>query len=512
MNRILFAGLSSGSGKTAVTCACLRALQKKGISAAAFKCGPDYIDPMFHQRVLGIPGENLDLFFADAKTLQRQIACYEQRCKIAVLEGVMGYYDGLGGVSDRDSTWDVACATNTPVILVVRPKGASLTIAAQVQGMLSFRKRNQLAGILLNDCSEMMARLLAPMLEEQTGLPVVGFLPHVEDASFESRHLGLVTAQEVGALSEKIDRLADAFLEHVDLERLLQIAATADAAGENAEQKDNTATAVSVGENAEQKDNTVTPNGAEKAGAPTDRAAASRAAGVAEPARQNRSAAVQVSTPAARQLRIGIAQDTAFCFYYEENKRALRQQGLELVEFSPMEDKKLPEGICGLYLGGGYPELHAGKLSENSGMRHAIFQAVRHGMPTIAECGGFLYLQKELEDADGQVWEMTGVLDGSGFRTNRLQRFGYAVMTAKENSMLFEEGESIPVHEFHYWDCTQNGTAFLAAKPVGNRKWECGVATASLYAGFPHLYFLAQPKLAERFARAAADWQDRQNR
>ena len=464
MNRILFAGLSSGSGKTAVTCACLRALQKKGISAAAFKCGPDYIDPMFHQRVLGIPGENLDLFFADAKTLQRQIVCYEQRCKIAVLEGVMGYYDGLGGVSDRDSTWDVACATNTPVILVVRPKGASLTIAAQVQGMLSFRKRNQLAGILLNDCSEMMARLLAPMLEEQTGLPVVGFLPHVEDASFESRHLGLVTAQEVGALSEKVDRLADAFLQHVNLEQMLRIAATADAAG------------------------------------------------VTEPARQNRSAAVQFSTPAAWRLRIGIAQDTAFCFYYEENKRALRQQGLELVEFSPLEDKKLPEGICGLYLGGGYPELHAGKLFENSGMRHAIFEAVRHGMPTIAECGGFLYLQKELEDADGQVWEMTGVLDGSGFRTNRLQRFGYAVMTAKEKSMLFEEGESIPVHEFHYWDCTQNGTAFLAAKPVGNRKWECGVATASLYAGFPHLYFLAQPKLAERFARAAADWQDRQNR
>lgn len=494
MNRILFAGLSSGSGKTAVTCACLRALQKKGISAAAFKCGPDYIDPMFHQRVLGIPGENLDLFFADAKTLQRQIACYEQRCKIAVLEGVMGYYDGLGGVSDRDSTWDVACATNTPVILVVRPKGASLTIAAQVQGMLSFRKRNQLAGILLNGCSERMARLLAPMLEEQTGLPVVGFLPYVEDASFESRHLGLVTAQEVGALSEKVDRLADAFLQHVDLEQVLRIAATAD----------------SVGENTEQKDNTVTANGAEKVGTPTDRVAASREAVVAEPARQNRSTAVQFSIPAGRRLRIGIAQDTAFCFYYEENKRALRQQGLELVEFSPMEDKKLPEGICGLYLGGGYPELHAGKLSENSGMRHAIFEAVRHGMPTIAECGGFLYLQKELEDADGQVWEMTGVLDGSGFRTKRLQRFGYAVMTAKENSMLFEKGESIPVHEFHYWDCTQNGTAFEMKKPVGNKTWEGSVAGSSLYAGFPHLYFLAEPRLAERFARAAAKWQEKQ--
>lgn len=467
MNRILFAGMSSGSGKTAVTCACLRALQKKGISAASFKCGPDYIDPMFHQRVLGIPGENLDLFFADAKTLQRQIACYEQRCKIAVLEGVMGYYDGLGGVSDRNSTWDVACATNTPVILVVRPKGASLTIAAQVQGMLSFRKRNQLAGILLNGCSERMARLLAPMLEEQTGLPVVGFLPYVEDASFESRHLGLVTAQEVEALSEKVDRLADAFLQHVDLEQVLRIAATADSVAE-----------------------TIKSEAALKSPDCPD--------------------SPQFPAPDKECLRIGIAQDTAFCFYYEENKRALRQQGLELVEFSPMEDKKLPEGICGLYLGGGYPELHAGKLSENSRMRHAIFEAVRHGMPTIAECGGFLYLQKELEDAEGQVWEMTGVLDGSGFRTNRLQRFGYAVMTAKENSMLFEKGESIPVHEFHYWDCTQNGTAFEMKKPVGNKTWEGSVAGSSLYAGFPHLYFLAEPRLAERFARAAAKWQEKQ--
>ena len=313
----------------------------------------------------------------------------------------------------------------------------------------------------------MMARLLAPMLEEQTGLPVVGFLPYVEDASFESRHLGLVTAQEVGALSEKVDRLADAFLQHVDLEQVLRIAATADSVAETIKSE-----------------------------------AALKSPDYPDPP--------QFPAPDKECLRIGIAQDTAFCFYYEENKRALRQQGLELVEFSPMEDKKLPEGICGLYLGGGYPELHAGKLSENSRMRHAIFEAVRHGMPTIAECGGFLYLQKELEDADGQVWKMTGVLDGSGFRTNRLQRFGYAVMTAKENSMLFEKGESIPVHEFHYWDCTQNGTAFEMKKPVGNKTWEGSVAGSSLYAGFPHLYFLAEPRLAERFARAAAKWQEKQ--
>lgn len=281
-------------------------------------------------------------------------------------------------------------------------------------GNAFFPERNQLAAFCSMAVLERMARLLAPMLEEQTGLPVVGFLPYVEDASFESRHLGLVTAQEVGALSEKVDRLADTFLQHVDLEQVLRIAATADSVAE-----------------------TIKSEAALKSPDCSD--------------------SPQFPAPDKECLRIGIAQDTAFCFYYEENKRALRQQGLELVEFSPMEDKKLPEGICGLYLGGGYPELHAGKLSENSRMRHAIFEAVRHGMPTIAECGGFLYLQKELEDADGQVWEMTGVLDGSGFRTNRLQRFGYAVMTAKENSMLFEKGESIPVHEFHYWVVRRTG-------------------------------------------------------
>ena len=159
-----------------------------------------------------------------------------------------------------------------------------------------------------------------------------------------------------------------------------------------------------------------------------------------------------------------------------------------------MEDKKLPEGICGLYLGGGYPELHAGKLSENSRMRQQFFEAVRHGMPTIAECGGFLYLQKELEDADGQVWEMTGVLDGSGISDEPSAALWIRGHDSKRKiPCCLQKGESIPVHEFHYWDCTQNGTAFEMKKPVGNKTWEGSVAGSSLYAGFPHLYFLAKP-------------------
>ena len=200
-------------------------------------------------------------------------------------------------------------------------------------------------------------------------------------------------------------------------------------------------------------------------------------------------------------VRIGVARDEAFCFYYEENKRALRQQGLELVEFSPLEDKKLPEGICGLYLGGGYPELHAGKLSENREMRHAIFEAVRHGMPTIAECGGFLYLGQTLEDASGTAWPMAGVLPGKGVKVGRLVRFGYAAMTAKADSLLFHAGEHLHIHEFHHWDSTDNGTGFSVWKSE-KVQWECGFASMSLYAGFPHLYW-AGTALSRRFVQAA---------
>ncbi|MFR6589376.1 MAG: hypothetical protein ACLURV_03375 [Gallintestinimicrobium sp.] len=273
-----------------------------------------------------------------------------------------------------------------------------------------------------------------------------------------------MTAQEVGALSEKVDRLADAFLQHVDLEQVLRIAATADSVSE-----------------------TIKSEAALKSPDCPD--------------------FPQFPAPDKGCLRIGIAQDTAFCFYYEENKRALRQQGLELVEFSPMEDKKLPEGICGLYLGGGYPELHAGKLSENSGMRHAILRRSVMGCRRL-RVGGFLYLQKELEDAEGQVWEMTGVLDGSGFRTNRLQRFGYAVMTAKKIPCCLKKGKH-SVHEFHYWDCTQNRTAFemksrSETKPGRKRSRKQSVCRLSAF------IFSGRAKAGRTVCQGGGRWQEKQ--
>ena len=449
MIQLLLAAPASGSGKTAVTCALLAALQRRGLRPCAFKCGPDYIDPMFHRSVLGVESRNLDLFLSEEETLRTIFARGCVGHGAAVCEGVMGFYDGVGGVTDRASAWHVADTLKLPVILVVRPKGASLTLAAQIQGLLAFRKDSHLAGILLNDTSPMLCRSLAPMLERETGLPVLGCLPHLPQAQFESRHLGLYTAGEIQDLTERIEVLAQALEEHTDMERLLSLGTV----------------------------------GAQTAGA------------------EERTSLVQ------RRARIAVARDEAFCFTYAETLEALEAAGAELCFFSPLEGDRLPDEIGGLYLPGGYPELHARRLAENTAMQEAVRAAVESGLPTVAECGGFLYLGKTLQDDAGNPWPMAGVLPGDGLRTERLVRFGYSQLTAQEDSMLLRKGERIPVHEFHYWDSTDNGDAFSAEKPLTGKRWECGFAGEHLYAAFPHLYFAGNPVLAERFVDCAAEYQ-----
>lgn len=440
MLQLLLAAPSSGSGKTTAACALLSALKARGLEPCAFKCGPDYIDPMFHRAVLGVPSHNLDLFFSTPQTVQRLYTSGAAGHGSAVCEGAMGYYDGLGGVSAAASAWHTADVLDLPVLLVVRPKGASLTLAAQLQGLKAFRTPHHIAGVLLNDCTEMLYKLLAPMLEREIGLPVVGFLPPMPDAAIESRHLGLKTAGEIADLQQKIQILTAAAQKNIDWPRLLAL---------------------------------------------FDRPAPM-------------APAVQAAAPT---VRIAVAQDEAFCFTYAETLDALRDAGAELVLFSPVQDAVLPENIGGLYLPGGYPELYAKTLSENKTMLASIRQAVQAGLPTAAECGGFLYLGRSLEDADGKAWPMADVLPGDGIRVGRLVRFGYAEMTAKADSMLFCAGETLPIHEFHHWDSTANGTAFTACKNE-KMQWECGFANENFYAGFPHLYWAGTP-LPGRFVRAA---------
>lgn len=441
MIRLMVAAPASASGKTTVTCALLAALVRRGLNPCAFKCGPDYIDPMFHRSVLGVESHNLDLFFTEPADLR---ALFARACAghgAAVCEGAMGYYDGVA-FTDRASAWHTADTLELPVLLVVRPGGTALTLAAQIRGLRDFRPNSRLAGILLNQCSPELCSRLGPVLERETGLPVLGCLPRVAGAEVPSRHLGLQTAGEIRDLEQRIASVADALEANADLDRLLALCAG--------------------------------PEGTQLPAAPSP-----------------------------RRTVIAVARDEAFCFTYAETLEALEQAGAQLRFFSPLHDQRLPEDACGLYLPGGYPELYARALGENGSLRAAVRAAVEGGMPTVAECGGFLYLGQALQDPEGHAWPMAGVLPGEGFPVGKLVRFGYARLHARADSLLFRAGETVPVHEFHHWDCTDNGDAFTAEKPGTDRTWACGFASETLYAAFAHLYVAGRPHLAERFAAAA---------
>lgn len=431
--RVLIAGTNSGCGKTTVVCGILQALKNRGIPLSSYKCGPDYIDPMFHSAALGLCCRNLDLQFFDENTLRCLLSQGEG---LALIEGVMGYYDGLG-VSCLASSYDLARAAGAPAVLVVNTRGAAHSILATVAGFFGLYPDSGIRGVILNNCSPMLYPRLKELLSEhfQGAVRPLGCLPPLEGCGLESRHLGLVTPEEVSDLREKLQILAERVEKYIDLEGLLTLA---------------------------------------------DSAPVLRWEEIPLP---------QPGDP----VRIAVARDRAFCFYYEDNFRLLTRLGAELVFFSPLTDEALPENIQGLYLGGGYPELYAGELSENQAMRRSIREALAGKLPCIAECGGFLYLQESLLDKP-----MVGFLKGRGFSTGRLVRFGYASLTANGDGMLLNRGETVNAHEFHYYDVDNPGDGFTAKKASGVC-WNCGVVSDSLYAGFPHLHFYANPRMAARF-------------
>lgn len=442
--RIMIAGTGSGCGKTTVTLAVLRAMQRRNTPLAAFKCGPDYIDPMFHKAVLGIPSRNLDLFFISEREVRGQIVRSIPQNGIGVIEGVMGFYDGVSGATDTASAAHLARETGTPAILVVRPKGQSLSLAAMLSGFRNFAE-NTLCGVILNEISDTMYPFYRDIVQK-SGLKVLGYLPSVPEAEIPDRHLGLVTADELKDLNYRLDLLADAAENRIDIEQILKISRTASQLSDDSE---------------------------------------------------------KISPVTKKPVRVAVARDKAFCFYYEDNFEVLRNLGAELVEFSPISDSCIPENTDGLYLGGGYPELHITELSNNVKMRNSIKNAIEKGLPTIAECGGFLYLHEHLEGA-----EMVGVVRGNAVLTKKLQPFGYVTLTAQDDNMLSACGGQIRAHEFHYAKSENNGHDFVAEKPNG-RKWPCVHTTKSLYAGFPHLFLRANIDFPEKFVRACMEWSER---
>lgn len=448
--RILLTAPASGSGKTLITCGILQALVNRGMKVASFKCGPDYIDPMFHGRVIGTRSRNLDTFFTDTETTRYLFAENASDCDIAVTEGVMGYYDGLGGIRTEGSTYDVAAALAIPAVLIVSCRGASLSILAMIKGFLEYRPDSRIKAVILNQISPMIYGQLKPLIEEELGVKVLGYVPKLTDLNLESRHLGLVLPGEIEALKEKLNRLAAVLEETLDLDAFCALA-------EDTEELTIQVPEIPVLE-------------------------------------------------APKKIRLAVAADDAFCFTYQDNLKLLETMGAELVFFSPLQDKKLPEEVDGMILSGGYPELHAKTLSENHSMREAIRKAIEDGMPCIAECGGFLYLHRELEGQDGVFYPMAGVLDAKAYRTNRLGRFGYITLTAEEDQLLGKAGMEIRGHEFHYWDSEQCGNSFHAKKPVGKREWDCVNSSKSLYAGFPHLFFWSNPEAAYEFLKKCEEY------
>ena len=443
--RLLFAAPQSGSGKTTVVCAVLRALLDKKFGVAAFKSGPDYIDPMFHTKVIGAKSRNLDLFLTGVENVKRLLAKNCKDSDVAILEGAMGFYDGMGKTTEA-SAYDLARTVKAPVVLIINGKGAAVSMAALVKGFKEFRKDSNIQGVILNNVKRMTYLFYKDIIEKETGVRVYGYFPHLPECNLESRHLGLVTAGEIGTLENIVARLAGQAAESVDLEGLMALARTAEPLAYSPLQ--------------------IAPLG---------------------------------------HVKIAVAMDKAFCFYYQDSLDLLTMLGAEIIPFSPLQDTTLPE-CDGIFLGGGYPELYAKQLSENTALLTELREKLAAGLPCYAECGGFMYLMEGYKDNE-TVFPWVGAVQGTCWMTDRLVRFGYVNMTANTDNVLCRAGDSIPAHEFHYSDSDQNGSAFTAQKAGKTTAWPVAQANATLYAGYPHLHLWGNIGFADNFVKACVRYQ-----
>lgn len=458
MSRVLLTAISSGSGKTAITCGLLSELSSRGLKVQAYKCGPDYIDPMFHKKVLGIPSENLDLFFSDTSYI-KDIINRNSYADISVIEGAMGIYDGIIGEGYKGSAYDLAVRTNTPVILIVDAHGIGNTLVSIIKGILSDDEHKLIKGIIFNRISDNFYLQIKDTVEKETKVKVLGYVGKLKDISIDSRHLGLKLPSEIDEIENQIGIIRKEISDKVDVEAVLAIA---DSVKEEV---------VNIIDNENIDEENVDLESIND----TDR------------------------------LRLAVAYDEAFCFYYEDNFRVLRDAKVDLVFFSPIHDEKLPDNISGILIGGGYPELKLRELEENEKMRQSIKSAIDSGIPILAECGGFMYLHDCIEYED-KCYKMVGAVNGKCYNTGKLCRFGYVDLSVSSYK--------IKGHEFHYFDSTNNGTAGIAEKPGNKKQWQFGhfinnnkIENKNVgLLGFPHLYYGSCKRFIDDFVFAMNDY------
>ncbi len=446
MRGFVIAGTGTGVGKTTITAALLATLRVRGFAVQPFKCGPDYIDPAHHTALAGRPSYNLDTWMMPVETNRRIFREAMRTADIAVVEGVMGLFDGVSGTSDEGSTAQISKLLGLPVVLVVDASSAARSVAAIVMGFRDFDPQLRIAGVILNGPAgpphvSLLRESIAPV-----GVPVLGWFPKLPELRLRERHLGLVTAGEETWNAEQVRQLISAAETNLEMDRLL---ASCDIS----------------------------------------------AADVPEPV---------ISTNFREQapVLIGVAKDRAFSFYYESSLDALRTAGAELVEVSPLSDTVLPPSLDGLYLGGGYPEIYAEQLSRNRSLLTSLREFVGSGRPVYAECGGLMYLAEELKTLDGCTHRMASVLPLAIEMLDHLDGFGYTEVELLDDCMVGSRGTRLRGHSFHYSRVTRVGEVsrkYRTRRSLGNSE-ECeGFSVGNVLASYIHLSLAGNPKAAEQF-------------
>jgi len=443
-SRFLIAGTNSGCGKTTLTLGLLRAFARRGLAVAPFKCGPDYIDPLFHRQAAGRESVNLDTFLSGADGVRRGFSRHSAGVGVAAVEGVMGLFDGNSPGSDAGSSAEIAALLDLPVVLVVNARGMGGSIAPLVRGFAGWRPGVRVAGVIANNTGSLRHTELLRASLEAAGLPpLLGCLERDERWTLPERHLGLA----VGTLDESwLDALADATARSLDLDRLLALTASGGADG-----------------------------------------------------------FAEEPLPAVR-VRLGVARDEAFLFYYHENFELLRRHGVETVPFSPLHDRALPEGLDGLSFGGGYPELHAEALAANGPMLAAIRAFAASGRPVYGECGGYLYLLDSLIDFEGRAFPMLGLLPGRAAMGKKLASLGYRELESCAESIFGPAGTRLRGHEFHYSALIEepSGNCLFSAKDLRGCARSAGSVRGSVCGSYLHLHFNSNPEAARAFAERMA--------
>jgi len=452
---LVIAGTKSGSGKTTIALGFMAALAGRGLRLAPFKVGPDFIDPGHHTRITGEISRNLDGWML-SKSINRQCFFHSARqADIAVVEGVMGLFDGYEGRSEAGSTAQMAKWLSLPVVLVVDARSMARSAAALVQGFENFDRQVAYAGVLFNNIgSQRHLRYLQEALEGRVGMPCLGGIVRRDEISIPERHLGLVTQQDFALSHESIARLATLIEDSIDLDALLS----------------------------------------DLPQCPIDTASS-------EPETLDPATAV----------RIGVARDNAFCFYYQDNLDLLATAGAQLVEFSPMKATSLPPDLDGIYLGGGYPELFARQLSANTAMRRQIRNQCDAGMPIYGECGGFMYLGRQISDLEGRPFPMTGCFPVETRMLSRLKALGYRQIELTRDSIIGGAGDVIRGHEFHYSELSQISnsvdTEYRVTPRVGNRAQPEGYRINNTLGSYIHLHFGSCHAVATNFVDSCRRYQ-----